>query len=310
MVLKEVGGADLEKLLLDPSNFYSDNQNKFESIVNDSAKMAELADSIGGMRYITSIGAAMDKISSSSTARSAIGTSDSDSVGYTEIKKSNSAIGKYAAGHAGLTPSNFADMDVVASDSTAMDSIARDNTAMDAVFSSRVAVSSTVTSDTAMSEIADHGISYIKNNWNKQTLSDGQTITNRIIYTEVEGGAGGAGGGRQYGDSGGSSSLGGAVAKGGGAGTARDYGSRDGGDGGFTGPPSPSQLVEGINGGGGESADDPYTGGGEGGHGGFIAALISNGDRSFLTASVGSGGNRFDSAEDGSVTMWLPPNTT
>jgi hypothetical protein len=90
---------------------------------------------------------AMDAVSASQTARDAIGTSG---VGYDAIAAVAMAIGKYAAGIAGLTPSNYADIDAVASDADAMDAVSTSTTAMDAVSTSTTAMDAVSASDLAL----------------------------------------------------------------------------------------------------------------------------------------------------------------
>jgi len=72
----------------------------------------------------------MDAVAASETARDAIRNSPtaSDAVGA-----SNLAIGKFAAGSAGLDPTDFADMDAVAASETAMDAVAASETAYAAI---------------------------------------------------------------------------------------------------------------------------------------------------------------------------------
>ena len=88
----------------------------------------------------------MDEVSASQTARDAIGT---EGVGYDAIAAVAMAIGKYAAGIAGLNPSNYADIDAVASDADAMDAVSTSSTAMDAVSASQTAMDAVSASDIA-----------------------------------------------------------------------------------------------------------------------------------------------------------------
>jgi len=84
----------------------------------------------------------------SQTARDAIGTAG---VGYDAIAAVAMAIGKYAAGIAGLDATAYADIDAVASDSAAMDAVSTSSTAMDAVSTSQTARTSIFSSVIARS---------------------------------------------------------------------------------------------------------------------------------------------------------------
>jgi len=78
----------------------------------------------------------MDAVAGSQTARDVIGFSG---LAYDTIAASNMAIGKYAIGYTTESPSDFADMDAVASSQTAMDAVAASQTAMESVLSSDLA---------------------------------------------------------------------------------------------------------------------------------------------------------------------------
>ena len=93
---------------------------------------------------------AMDAVSTSSTARDAIGT---DGVGYDAVAAVAMAIGKYAAGIAGLDPTAYADIDAVASDANAMDAVSTSSTAMDAVSASLIARTAAFHSDYSVSSL-------------------------------------------------------------------------------------------------------------------------------------------------------------
>jgi len=101
---------------------------------------------------------AMDAVSTSSTARDAIGT---DGVGFDAIAAVPMAIGKFAAGIAGLNPTTYADIDAVASSQTAMDAVSTSSTAMDAVSTSSTAMDAVSASLLAYSAVfkSDHSVS-------------------------------------------------------------------------------------------------------------------------------------------------------
>ena len=94
---------------------------------------------------------AMDAVAASATARDAIRNS---ATAFEAVDASNMAIGKFAAGGAGLDPSDFADMDAVAASETAMDAVAASETAMDAVAASETAMDAVVASEVAMDAVA------------------------------------------------------------------------------------------------------------------------------------------------------------
>jgi len=80
---------------------------------------------------------AMDAVSASQTARDAVNASD---IAFDTVAAVNMAIGKFVAGSAGLTPSDYADMDAVSTSTTAMDAVSTSTTAMDAVSASTTAM--------------------------------------------------------------------------------------------------------------------------------------------------------------------------
>ena len=109
--------------------------------------MDAVSTSSTAMDAVSTSSTAMDAVSASQTARDAIGT---DGVGYDAVAAVAMAIGKYAAGIAGLDPTAYADIDAVASDANAMDAVSTSSTAMDAVSASSLAVQSVTGSALAL----------------------------------------------------------------------------------------------------------------------------------------------------------------
>ena len=103
------------------------------------------------MDAVSTSSTAMDAVSMSQTARDVIGTSG---VGYDAVAAVAMAIGKYAAGIAGLDPTAYADIDAVASDANAMDAVSTSSTAMDAVSTSQTAMDAVSTSAPAMDAVS------------------------------------------------------------------------------------------------------------------------------------------------------------
>ncbi len=117
---------------------------------NSKTTMENVAGSPTVMDEVSTSSTAMDAVSASQTARDAIGT---DGVGYDAVASVAMAIGKYAAGIAGLTPTNYADINAVASDANAMDAVSTSSTAMDAVSTSSTAMDAVSASSTAMDAV-------------------------------------------------------------------------------------------------------------------------------------------------------------
>ena len=114
-----------------------------EELAQSSTGVGDIARSTAAMDAVSASQTAMDAVSASSTARDAIGTSG---VGYDAIAAVAMAIGKYAAGIAGLDATTYADIDAVASDSAAMDAVSTSSTAVSSVAGSPLGLSKFFTS--------------------------------------------------------------------------------------------------------------------------------------------------------------------
>ena len=95
--------------------------------------------------------AVMDRVSVSDTALDAIWQSQT---AWDIVKAKSMAVGKFAAGRAGLNGADYADVDAVASSQTAMDAVSTSSTAMDAVSTSSTAMDAVSTSQTAMDAVS------------------------------------------------------------------------------------------------------------------------------------------------------------
>ena len=96
----------------------------------------------------------MDAVSVSDTALDAIWESQT---AWDIVKAKSMAVGKFAAGRAGLDGANYTDIDAVAGSQTAMDAVSTSSTAMDAVSTSSTAMDAVSGSSTAMEAIFDSG---------------------------------------------------------------------------------------------------------------------------------------------------------
>ena len=148
--LDDVGG---EPVGLDSAEFdaFLQDQESANEMVSAPVTMGAVVASLPAMDAVAASETAIDAVSMSQTARDAIGT---DGVGYDAIATVPMAIGKYAAGLAGLDATNYADIDAVATDETAMDAVAASETAMDAVAASETAMDAVTASETAMDAVA------------------------------------------------------------------------------------------------------------------------------------------------------------
>jgi hypothetical protein len=278
-------------------------------LAGDAGKMDTVANSNSAKGDIRALPLALDKISAN-----------------------NSATAKMIAVSAGLSPSNFTDINNVVADNNAMDTIAsstsgmesfvRYESALDAASSEQTALDAFGRSSIAMDTIvASNSVrnvwtpSYFKSEWTKHNLSDGESppIAD-LYYTEVGGGGGGTGNtnGNERGENGQDSSFGDVIGEGGPGGLNSDQ---------LTGVNPGAQVsnkarlieevIEGANNGGTDSGSAIVTGDG----GGLAKALQFNPDGNTISASIGGGGDDWDfdgpdeggGGEDGFVNVWVPP---
>jgi len=110
-------------------------QTAMDAVAASQTAMDAVVASQTAMDAVAASQTAMDAVAASQTARDVIGFSG---LAYDTIANSNMAIGKYAIGYTTESPSDFADMETVASSQTAMDAVAASQTAMDAVVASLI----------------------------------------------------------------------------------------------------------------------------------------------------------------------------
>ena len=178
----------------------------------DYANMAAVAASQTAMAAVINNSTALNAVVSSSTAMAAIFRSSTalqvvqnNASAWAIFSNASSAVmGKTVAELAGLNPSGYADMNAIASSSTAMAAVASSQTAMTAIASSQTAMAAIATSSTAMSAISASttAINALKaspllvaktksgNNWTTETVRSGRGIAVYIYGASVSGGNG------------------------------------------------------------------------------------------------------------------------
>jgi len=102
------------------------------------------------MTSIAASAVVMDEVSVSDTALDAIWESQT---AWDIVKAKSMAVGKFAAGRAGLDGANYTDIDAVSTSQTAMDAVSTSQTAMDAVSVSTVAMEAVAASALAMDAV-------------------------------------------------------------------------------------------------------------------------------------------------------------
>ena len=152
MVLSQLGGSGktyrlANNLTIDYQDFDELETLWTNQVVSDKEVMQIIAASAETMELhaqtpfvmdaVSTSSTAMDAVSASQTARDAIGT---DGVGYDAVAAVAMAIGKYAAGIAGLDPTAYADIDAVASEANAMDAVSASSLAVQSVTGSALAL--------------------------------------------------------------------------------------------------------------------------------------------------------------------------
>ena len=107
---------------------------------------------------------------------------------------SSAVMGKTVAELAGLNPSGYADMNAIASSSTAMTAVASSQTAMAAIATSSTAMSAISASTTAINALKASPLLVAKtksgNNWTTETVRSGRGIAVYIYGASVSGGNG------------------------------------------------------------------------------------------------------------------------
>lgn len=254
----------------------------YSDIVSNNTRIKNILDTTKSANDLANLSEAVEAVLSSSVAR-------------TELSASTTGLEQ-------LSTSN-----------TVMDVIKATNAYMDYIFGSELPLD-LVSTSTGVNKMADvsYFITEIKNQWNKVTLTDGESPAVAPLYLAHLYGAGAGSGyenthGSTYaGSDGGDSTFGPAIGEGG---VNNDQG--DAPDGGASVSSSKAAIVSETVGGGAAGACDSWCGG----DGGFAEALVSNDAMNSLSASVGTGGSGDDwenngnpeSGSDGSVEVWVPP---
>lgn len=158
----------------------------------DYANMAAVAASQTAMTAIASSQTAMAAVASSQTAMAAIFRSSTalqvvqnNASAWAIFSNASSAVmGKTVAELAGLNPSGYADMNAIASSSTAMAAIATSSTAMSAISASTTAINALKASPLLVAKTKSG------NNWTTETVRSGRGIAVYIYGASVSGGNG------------------------------------------------------------------------------------------------------------------------
>ena len=122
------------------------------AVAASSTAMAAVINNSTALNAVVSSSTAMAAIFRSSTAMTAV---QNNASAWAIFSNASSAVmGKTVAELAGLNPSGYADMNAIASSSTAMTAIMANSTALKAVVSSSAAMSAVAASQTAMAAVA------------------------------------------------------------------------------------------------------------------------------------------------------------
>ena len=187
-------------------------QTAMAAVANNKTALTAVINNASALNTVVSSSTAMTAIASSQTAMAAIFRSSTalqvvqnNASAWAIFSNASSAVmGKTVAELAGLNPSGYADMNAIASSSTAMTAIASSQTAMTAIASSQTAMAAIATSSTAMSAISASttAINALKaspllvaktksgNNWTTETVRSGRGIAVYIYGASVSGGNG------------------------------------------------------------------------------------------------------------------------
>ena len=124
----------------------------------DYADMTAIASSSTAMTAVAASSTAMAAIFRSSTALQVV---QNNASAWAIFSNASSAVmGKTVAELAGLNPSGYADMNAIASSSTAMAAIIANSTAFNAVVSSSAAMSAVAASQTAMTAVCSSALAF------------------------------------------------------------------------------------------------------------------------------------------------------
>lgn len=139
------------------------NSTALNAVVSSSAAMSAVAASQTAMTAVASSQTAMAAIFRSSTALQVVQNNASAWAIFSNA--SSTVMGKTVAELAGLNPSGYADMNAIASSSTAMAAIVASQTARKAIESSNTAISALSASSRVVTGYATIGTAYNKDCW-------------------------------------------------------------------------------------------------------------------------------------------------
>ena len=152
------------------------------AVAASSTAMTAVASSQTAMAAVASSQTAMAAIFRSSTAMTAV---QNNASAWAIFSNASSAVmGKTVAELAGLNPSGYADMNAIASSSTAMAAIATSSTAMSAISASTTAINALKASPLLVAKTKSG------NNWTTETVRSGRGIAVYIYGASVSGGNG------------------------------------------------------------------------------------------------------------------------
>ena len=146
--------------------------------------MEMLADSDQAKDPITDTVNAMDAISSRETARTVIGL---NTTLFNTIASKSMAIGKFVAGHADLTPSDYADIDAVLTSDTAVSAILDTDSALEVIDNSDLARETAANTSEFTIDLAYHenGLEYVLNSDNFiSEIAQVQAASEHLIDTD------------------------------------------------------------------------------------------------------------------------------
>ena len=128
------------------------------AVINNSTALNAVVSSSTAMTAIASSQTAMAAIFRSSTALQVV---QNNASAWAIFSNASSAVmGKTVAELAGLNPSGYADMNAIASSSTAMAAVANNKTALTAVINNASALNTVVSSSTAMTAVCSSALAF------------------------------------------------------------------------------------------------------------------------------------------------------
>ena len=162
------------------------------AIASSQTAMAAVANNKTALTAVINNASALNTVVSSSTAMAAIFRSSTalqvvqnNASAWAIFSNASSAVmGKTVAELAGLNPSGYADMNAIASSSTAMAAIATSSTAMSAISASTTAINALKASPLLVAKTKSG------NNWTTETVRSGRGIAVYIYGASVSGGNG------------------------------------------------------------------------------------------------------------------------